>query len=46
MVELSDRDLKRTLKNRMLEDLMVKVDNMHEKMGIFSRVSELYHRTK
>jgi len=40
VVELSDRDLKKTMKKRMLEDLLVKVDNMHEQMGIFSRVME------
>ena len=40
MVELSDRHIKTTMKKRMLEELMVKVGNMHEQMAIFSRVME------
>lgn len=46
VVELSDRDLKVTMKKTMPEDLMVKVDNMHEKLGSSAKSWKLYQRTK
>lgn len=46
MVELSDRDLKIIMKKTVPEDLMVKVDNMHERWGSSAKSWKLYQRTK